>query len=649
MNPDFPTQIDLLQSDTLASLKLFAPELALCGTIVLLLVVRIMFGRRLSTSLLAFLGSGAALALAVVQTWNGIERQEIFTGMLVFDQFAVFMRIFLLSFLVLFVLMTARTGIPDREDAPDFYTLALGATVGMCLMATANHLLTVFLAVEMASVPSYALSGILKGRRQSSEAALKFAVFGAGAAGVMLYGISLVGGMLGSVHIPTAAARLADMMMGGAVQPTVTVLALGGLMIMVGLAFKLSAVPFQFWAPDVFEGAAAEIGGFLSVASKAAALALLIRLGIGLSYLPEDARAPTTVTATTASAQQAAVEPQPEKSERKVAARTASLRTEPARTAPFVLVAMQDASQAPVNDSAVDPSPVEAPPVEPLGSEPAETAPQAAASPDASQAGSSNTASSNPAPSEASAGTAAATTNPKNRQEALEIVRWFVATLIAVLAVATATFGNLAAYRQENIKRLLGYSTIAQAGYMMMPAAAAMALAGRSNQDDATWAVGTLGFYIVMYLFMNLTAFLIVALIRNQTGSESISAYRGLMRRSPGVAICFGLVLLSLIGIPPLVGFAGKFAIFSSLADAGMIVVLMIGALNTVISLFYYMRVIRVMTFEEPVDTRPVELPVFTSINGLFVLALTLPLLIFGVFWEPVLNWAVSSARSLLY
>lgn len=606
MNPDFPTQIDLLQSDTLASLKLFAPELALCGTIVLVLVLRIMFGRRLSTSLLAFVGSAVALGLAISQGFSGIDRQEIFTGMLVFDQFAVFMRIFLLAFLVLFVFMTARTGIPDRDDAPDFYTLALGATLGMCLMATANHLLAVFLAVEMASVPSYALSGILKGRRQSSEAALKFAVFGAGAAGVMLYGISLVGGMLGSVHIPTAATRLADLMLAGPSQPTITVLALGGLMILVGLAFKLSAVPFQFWAPDVFEGAAAEIGGFLSVASKAAALALLLRLGIGMSYVPEQ----------TAEAQPAEATAQNAESPRKVPAQVASLRAGELEQNAFALVALQE----PADDAQ---TPVEAPAV----------APQAEG-----QAGAAH--------GETPEQVASA---PQTRQQALESVRWFLAMLIAILAVATATFGNLAAYRQENIKRLLGYSTIAHAGYMMMPAAAAVALTGRVGQDDATWAVGTLGFYVVMYLFMNLTAFLIVALIRNHTGSEQISAYRGLIRRAPGVAICFTLVLLSLIGIPPLVGFAAKFAIFSSLAEAGMIVVLIIAGLNTVLSLFYYLRVIRVMLLEEAADATPIRMPVLASINGFFVLVLTLPLLVFGIFWEPVLNWALTSARTLLY
>jgi NADH-quinone oxidoreductase subunit N len=147
-------------------------------------------------------------------------------------------------------------------------------------------LLTIFLGVEMASVPSYALAGMLKGRPRSSEAALKYSVYGAGAAGIMLYGISLLAGVLGTCHLPTMAQRLAGLIANDQLAGHGAVLALGGLMIGVGLAFKLSAFPFHFWCPDVFEGAAAEVNAFLSVASKAAALALLVRVTVGFTTLP---------------------------------------------------------------------------------------------------------------------------------------------------------------------------------------------------------------------------------------------------------------------------------------------------------------------------------------------------------------------------
>ena len=167
----------------------------------------------------------------------------------------------------------------------EFFVLMLGALVGMCLMISANHILIVMLGVEMASVPCYVLAGMKRNQPKASEAALKYAVFGAGTAGVMLYGMSLLVGVLGSAHVPTMTARLAELFQqpNGITAGQTTVLVLGGLMLSVGLAFKLSAVPFHFWAPDVFEGTTAEVAAFLSVASKAAALGLLVRLATGFA------------------------------------------------------------------------------------------------------------------------------------------------------------------------------------------------------------------------------------------------------------------------------------------------------------------------------------------------------------------------------
>src|SRR5690242_12392099 len=281
-------------SDTLrTSLPRFVPELIICVTIVVMLVAQIVpLLRRIDPFILALVGSLAAFYYAIpeggIASIAGVPRQELFTGMLVYDSMTVFFRLFLMAFAFWFIILVRLTGLADRQDGQDFYTLLLGATLGMCLMASANHLMTVFLGVEMASVPSYVLAGILKGRRRASEAALKYAVFGAGAAGVMLYGISLLAGLLGTAHLPTIATKLAAMdipakIAAGGNFGSLMVLALSGLMIMVGLAFKLSAVPFHFWCPDVFEGASAEIDAFLSVASKAAAMALLVRVALGVT------------------------------------------------------------------------------------------------------------------------------------------------------------------------------------------------------------------------------------------------------------------------------------------------------------------------------------------------------------------------------
>jgi NADH-quinone oxidoreductase subunit N len=597
----FPQQIESLQADTVQSALLFAPELAICLTIVALLLVRILAGRRVAGAAVALAGSALGLGLAIQQCCTTAPRTEIFTGMLIYDELTVFFRIFLLAFSVLFTFFTWRSGIPDREDAPDIYTLALGATLGMCLMASANHLLMVFLAVEMASVPSYALSGMLKGRRLSSEAALKFSVYGAGTAGIMLYGISLLSGVLGSVHLPTAAVRLAEELAASPSAETLAVLSLGGLMIMVGIAFKLSAFPFHFWAPDVFEGAAAEIGGFLSVASKGAALALLVRVAMGFGYLPQQ---PAELPPGVAIARGAHAPPADAPSAR---ASIAALPT---------LFDVQ-ASQTPA--AGAD----QAPPESPLD-------PHAAAD------------NSRPA---AKGGA------PQTRSQhmaALAPARSFIAYLIGFLAAITATFGNLAAYGQTNVKRLLAYSTIAHAGIMMMPIAAAMLLAGESATGTAQ-AVGAVGFYVAMYLFMNLGAFAIVAFLRNELKSEEIADYSGLIRRAPGVAICFSVILISLLGLPPLSGFVAKVVAFLPLANASWITLLIIGCVNGFLSLFYYLRVVKVMCMDAaPEDAPPVQFPLLTSVNGWLVLLLTAPLLWFGVLWSGVWDWAVAAARSIL-
>ena len=529
-------------NDTLAvSLPLFRTELCLAATIVLVLLCKMLpVLRRLDSGLVALGG----VCFALWYAWNdlrgipvaglspavtgaaGLVRQELFGGLLVFDSLTAYIRFLLMGFLFLYIPFTKASGIPDHEDGADFYTLVLGATLGMCLMTSANHLLMVFMAVEMASVPSYALAGLLKGRKASSEAALKYAVYGAGAAGIMLYGISLLAGLLGTCHLPSMASELARVVDAGTATGSVMVLALGGLMVAVGLAFKLSAVPFHFWCPDVFEGAAAEIGGFLSVASKAAAVALLLRICFGLGVSPAGVGA--------------------------VAANLA----EPGLAG-------------------------------------------------------------------------------------LESTRHFMVYVVGLMAAITCTLGNLAAYGQTNIKRLLAYSTIAHAGYLMMAVAAAVALVGVDAAASRD-AVSAVAFYLGTYLFMNLGAFAIVALLRNRLRSEEIESYAGLVRSSPGIVVATAVVLVSLIGLPPLAGFVAKFLVFSSLVQAIsvgaerplMLVLLVVGGLNTVISLFYYLRVLKVMTFDPPPADRVGGDFSLVSLPGAVVTALVVPVVVLGVFWS---------------
>jgi NADH-quinone oxidoreductase subunit N len=243
--------------------------------------------------------------------------------------------------------------------------------------------------------------------------------------------------------------------------------------------------------------------------------------------------------------------------------------------------------------------------------------------------------------------------------ESLAPARAFIGKLIALIASITCTFGNLAAYGQSNIKRLLAYSTIAHAGYMMMPVAAVMVMAGY-DPLAAQSGVGALAIYIVVYVFMNLGAFAIVAFLRNAMRSEEIADYAGLIRTCPITVICFSAILFSLIGLPPLAGFIGKFAIFAALADgyevsvrAGhpafyLIVLLVIGGLNTAVSLFYYLRIVKTMTIDEPrADRRPFTFSE-VSLPGVYVWLLTAPTLLLILNWEGLKRWSEAAARHLL-
>lgn len=522
------------QASTFQSLSIFLPELVLSCSIVLMLLGRLIdLDKRLPTHWIALVGSVVAFGITLSQFWNmtllqgASPRVEIFTGLAIHDEFSIFFRAFLAFFLMFVIALTVLTGIPDDDDAPDFYSLLSGAVIGMMLMSSANHMLMMFLGVEMASVPSYAMTGFLKGRRQSSEAALKFVVYGAGAAGVMLFGISLIAGLLGTAEFPEMAARLHLVFAGkmGMHDPSTRCLVLGLVMIAVGFAFKLSVVPFHFWCPDAFQGAAAEVGGFLSIASKAAAFALLVRFTMNL-----------------------------------------------------------------------------------VGHD-----------------------------------------SPEAAQLALTC-----GLGLGFLASITATFGNLAAYSQQNMKRMLAYSTIAHAGYMLMAVSALLVLqSGPADLDTSLHAIEGLLYYLSVYFFMNLGAFAIVALIRNQTFSEEIDDYKGMAQQSPVLAIGMAICLFSLVGIPPLGGFYGKAFIFAAVFKATdvhwfMWVVLIAGGVNTVISLFYYLRVAKVMCMDErPHGAPSVTMPFFSS-PGAYVALVSGMVVCLGICIVPLSRVALRAAQALL-
>ncbi|MFM7149043.1 MAG: NADH-quinone oxidoreductase subunit N [Gemmataceae bacterium] len=552
--------IDL--ATTNLSLTNLIPELVICLGLVGLLLLRLFPGfSRSHMGGMALFIMGVALLLSVLQAmgtdkvltslnlrdqseselrrWVSLLVPEsapaqgqvlLFGGMLVVDTFTVYMRILLYLAGFLAIWLTRITGRPSMEDSTDFYCLMLGSILGMVLMTMSNHLLLVYLSAEMASLPLYILAGFARGQRQASESALKYIVYGAGASGVLLYGVSLLAGTFGTGYFPDLAQGVvASVRPGPDGVPFSPVVVLGLLFLFIGLAFKIALVPFHFWCPDVFEGTVAEIAGFLSVSSIAAALALLARLTLLFGGLD------------------------------------------------IQVLAQRD-----------DPPPY------------------------------------------------------------MNLIVVMVPAL-ALIAALTATLGNLAALRQTNLKRMLAYSTIAHAGYMLM-AVSTLTKTG----------VEALLYYLLAFLLTNLGAFAVTAFIRLQSGTDDLPKLRGLVRRAPVSAITLSLFLLSLLGIPPLAGFLAKFQVFGTLLNDGknyyqagfsvpgaaLFVLLALGLLNTLISAFYYLHTIKTLLIDrraedlEGAKPTPYRQPLKATLySGALAVAVCGLILLGG----PTANWTKSS------
>lgn len=458
-------------------LRPFAADLWLIVTIVAILIAPFFTARaNLACACVALAGVGLAFVSQIAFANSSAVWGEHFRGLLVADQFATMWKLLLLLFVAGVILMwfTTVSSNMHEGDGPEFFTLLISATLGMSLMASTANLLMLFLAVEMASLPSYVLAGFRKTHRVGAEASLKYVLFGAATSAVMAFGLSYLYGLYGTLQVDQLARAMttAQLGLGGGALLTV---AFAGLII--GIGFKISAVPFHFWCPDVFEGASIDVTTFLSVASKGGALALLLRvlttLAAGLGY---------------------------------------------------------------TNSSGI-----------PLVG---------------------------------------------------------LAITIGVIGGITATVGNLGALVQNNIKRLLAYSSISHAGYMLC----ALSLLIRNKAtivgpDGNSSAAQAILMYLAVYMFMNLGAFTVAALVYRQTGSEDIHSYANLSRRSPIAAVCMALFMFSLVGLPPLAGFSAKFNLMWVLGDNGgwwWALVAVIG-LNTIFSLYYYLRVVKVM-FLSPSD-----------------------------------------------
>jgi len=468
------------------------PEILLVALAALVMALDILWpaSRRRAIGLITAGGFALIAVAALIFSRNAPDNPLIFGGMIRDDGLAFFFRMmFIFSGMIVALLSVDSPGVGDKGE---YYALIIGAVIGMNFMASAADLIMVYLAIETTSISLYLLAGFLREDDKSAESGLKYFLFGAFTSTIMLYGFSLLYGFTGKTNLYELSAALT----AGSVPVLPVLVAL--LLVLAGFGFKVSMVPFHFWSPDVYEGAPTPITAFISVASKAAGFAVLVR--VLLAVFPD--------------------------------------------------------------------------------------------------------------------------------------VQSYWGPLLGVVSVFTMTIGNTLALAQRNIKRLLAYSSIAQAGYALI-GLAALSQAG----------VAAVIFYLLMYTVTNLITFGVVILASRVIGSDEIADYAGLSRRSPGLALAFLVGFLSLGGMPPFAGFFAKFFIFAAAIQSGLIWLAVIGVLNSIIGLYYYLTVLKVVyLYRSERDSEPIAVP------RAYALALGLcaaGVIVIGTVATPWITWATNAAKTL--
>jgi NADH-quinone oxidoreductase subunit N len=469
------------------------PELVLTAGALLVLIADVALPKSQRAALawvtLLALGATAVSLLPFTST-----RVDVAHGLMAVDQFALFFKVVFLFAAAITVLMSIRYLAVEGASPGEYYFLILCATLGMFVMAGGIDLITIFIGLETMAVSFYILAGFIKPNQRSNEAAVKYFLLGAFSLGILLYGMSLMYGLSGTTNLRT----MATVFTGQERDPR---LVLAVILVVAGVGFKIAAVPFHMWAPDVYEGAPTPVTAFLSVGSKAASFAMVIRIFVeGLPSMNADWR-----------------------------------------------------------------------------------------------------------------------------------------LLFEMLAIVTMTVGNVAAVTQTNVKRMLAYSSIAHAGYILIGIVAWTP----TNPRGITAAL----IYLLVYSFMQLGAFAVVVMLRRQdVVGDELKDFSGLQFRNPFAAFAMLLFMLSLGGIPPTAGFMGKFWLFSAAIDAHYYVLAVIGVLNSAISLYYYIRIVVFMYLKkETIGSQPTTSPALAVVLGVAVAGT----LIIGVYPRLLFEVAELSAKTL--
>ena len=505
---------------TAHDLYLLSPELSVVGLALLLIMLDLVVARKGLLPGVAVLGLAVPLGFSIALWFdlsgngvgdmfgrfdNVVDTTGVF-GTLAVDKFSLFFKFLFVGVAALVVLVSTEYVNKFRHFQGEYYALVLFSTAGMMLLASTVELITIFVALELSALPIAALAAFLRDSR-SGESAMKFLILSAISSAVLLYGMVIVYGFTGSTMLEDVARQLGTMSLSGDTPFGSHALLFGVVLMIAGFGFKIACVPFQMWAPDVYEGSPTPVTAFLSVASKAAGFAVILRV----FYIA------------------------------------------------FSLDEFADIS---------------------LG--------------------------------------------------------W--SAIFATLSVLSMTVGNLVAIRQNNIKRLLAYSTVAHAGYLLVGVAA---ITARTHEAQAVVGPSGVLFYLGGYAATNLAAFSVVIAISNRTGSDMIDDLAGMARRSPYLAVVLGFAMISLIGLPPTVGFMAKVYIFGAAVDTNLEWLAVAGVVNSVISAYYYLRVVKVMYLSSPPTEEPLRspIPLRLAVGGTFA-----GIVFFGIYPTPLINLARTAA-----
>ncbi|MBC7537736.1 MAG: NADH-quinone oxidoreductase subunit N [Bacteriovorax sp.] len=478
----------------LASISRYIPELLLVVLMVGLILIETTYAEDDKNKRYIFITACVGLVVTFVSLVINLsgKSEAVFSNSIIIDPFSTVMKmIMVLGTLAAYYLSTFSKEIYETLKT-EFIIMAVGILIGGMILASANNMLMIYIGIETLSIISYVMASLKKNDERSSEAGLKYALYGGISSGIMLFGMSHMFGVLGTIQFTGMAANIAKLN-----HTQILIMMPSFVLFFAGIGYKIAAVPFHMWSPDVYEGSPTPVTTFFAIVPKLAGISALVRV---------------------------------------------------------TMIFFE--TQSPLR------------------------------------------------------------------------VGWI--GLMMVIAALTMTVGNVSAIGQKSVKRMLAYSSISHAGIM---------IAGLTMINEI--GIRAIVFYAIIYVFMTLVAFYITSIMQDKYGNDHFERFQGLIYRYPFMAIVMSIVMFSLTGLPPLAGFVAKWNIINALLSAKFYTLAIVLVLNSVVSAYYYLKIVRLMTLKQPESHETIE--EFSFINQFIIVAMTAPVIILGIFWESIMAFAGSA------